>query len=59
MCENDGAFKNDHTIEVDTDKYLKLCEDSRLLSALKTIGVDNWEGYQSALVLMEKINDRN
>lgn len=40
-------------ITIPKDEYDQLKESERLLEALQGAGVDNWEGYDYALELME------
>jgi hypothetical protein len=41
-------------ITITQKEYLKLKEDSTLLNALQGAGVDNWDGYDSAIEAMEE-----
>ena len=36
-------------IHVDEDEYNELCRRERVLCALESAGVDNWEGYGIAM----------
>jgi hypothetical protein len=36
------------------ESYESLVKDSRKLSALEAAGVDNWEGYDIAMEMMNK-----
>lgn len=38
-------------------EYDQLAKDSEFLDALKTCGVDNWEGYSDACAMMEDADD--
>lgn len=41
-------------IEITVEEYEALLADSKMLRALESAGVDNWEGFQYA---MEELND--
>jgi hypothetical protein len=46
--------KKEHGQVVLTRKeYDELLEDSKFLNALMSAGVDNWEGYEDALDMMD------
>lgn len=45
--------KDNNTIVISKNEYDKLIEDRKLLRALQTAGVDNWEGYETALDYLE------
>ena len=45
---------NEGTITIDRDLYADLVAESELLQALFAAGVDNWEGYTSALRTVEE-----
>ena len=47
------------TIEISTDEYENLCEDSLFLSALEAAGVDNWRGYGEAFKIFEEMKGAN
>lgn len=40
---------------LDTERYQELLEAERVLNELKNRGIDNWEGWYTA---MEEINER-
>lgn len=42
-------------VVISVNEYNKLLEDSRLLSALQGAGVDNWQGYDQALTILEEM----
>lgn len=42
------------TITITLAEYKLLKSDSRLLSALKGAGVDNWEGYDYAMKMFDE-----
>lgn len=41
-------------IAIPEEEFNELCEDQALLHALQAGGVDNWEGYEIALDMMEE-----
>ncbi len=41
------------TIAVNLEEYKKLLDDSNFLQALRSCGVDNWEGYGDAQDLLK------
>ena len=40
-------------VTISRDEYDSLKRDSRMLEALRSAGVDNWEGYDDALDMLE------
>lgn len=47
----------DNTLEmmyVPKDAYEQLVKDSAILDALYAAGVDNWEGYEEAMSILEE-----
>jgi hypothetical protein len=47
-------------VSVALEEWAALQEDSRVLSALRAAGVDNWEGYDVAMQELaeeERVND--
>lgn len=40
-------------ISIPIEEYKKLLDDSEFLGALRAAGVDNWDGYDYALELMD------
>ncbi|MEM2159330.1 MAG: hypothetical protein QXN55_00035 [Candidatus Nitrosotenuis sp.] len=42
-----------NTITIATDEYERLQEAEKKLSALEAAGVDNWEGYDYAMEILE------
>jgi hypothetical protein len=44
----------EETITITKQEYDQLVEDQQFLHALQNAGVDNWEGYDYALELLEK-----
>ena len=54
--ENIMNNSND-TVTIDKQQYLKLQSDSNMLQALYAAGVDNWEGYEDALDIMDENDD--
>ena len=49
-------YKED-TVTISKEEYESLLEDSEKLSALEAAGVNNQEGYDSAMELMEDMED--
>ena len=41
-------------ITISKEEYESLLEDQKLLQCLQGAGVDNWEGYDYALEMMEE-----
>ena len=41
------------TVTINKDEYDRLVSDSKMLAALQGAGVDNWQGYDSAMDLLE------
>lgn len=41
-----------HTITITEDEYKSLIEDSNFLEALQAAGVDNWDGYDLAIDIL-------
>jgi hypothetical protein len=46
--------KGEETITITVGEYEKLKEDQRFLDALRSCGVDNWEGFDDAVDRMEE-----
>jgi hypothetical protein len=46
-----------NTVTISTDEYESLKESDRKLSALEAAGVDNWEGYDYAMEILEEMED--
>lgn len=46
-------YNDDDTVTISIDDYSELVRDSKFLSALGAAGVDNWDGYDFALDMME------
>ncbi len=44
----------EETITITLKEYEELREATRTLNALEAAGVDNWDGYDEALSLMEE-----
>lgn len=40
-------------ITISNDEYEKLLEDSKFLTALMAAGVDNWDGYEYAIDMVQ------
>lgn len=45
------------TIVIEESRYNELLEIERFMRALEAAGVDNWEGYDFAVDLMEEQNE--
>jgi hypothetical protein len=58
MSNTNGGIgiKNDslETVTISKKEYESLLEDSEFLSALQGAGVDNWDGYDYAIELMNE-----
>lgn len=52
-----GVNNMELNITISKAEYESLLKDSEKLSALEAAGVDNWEGYDSAMELMEDMED--
>lgn len=48
----------EETITITKKERDQLVEDQRFLHALQGAGVDNWEGYDYALELLEEDNEK-
>lgn len=48
------TFNEDDTVTIPYEMLTDFLSESRLLSALVAIGVDNWDGYDQALELVEE-----
>lgn len=42
------------TVRIPEEEYEQLKKDSGLLNALRSAGVDNWEGWDYAIEMLEK-----
>lgn len=47
----------DETITISLKEYNELLKDSEFLSYLQGAGVDNWEGYDLAVEMMNEANE--
>ena len=45
------------TVTITLQEYLELKRDADMLEALNKAGVDNWEGFDDALDMVEKVYD--
>lgn len=45
---------NDGTITIPKSEYDQLIKDSEFLEALRSAGVDNWEGYDFAFEILKE-----
>lgn len=41
-------------IEIEKEEYDQLIQDQKILRALEGGGVDNWEGYESAMESLDE-----
>ncbi len=53
LCTFEQLLKNSARIAINKKLYEELIEDSRILSALRGAGVDNWDGYDDAMQSLE------
>ena len=54
MNKYDVKFNDDETVTITLEFYGELFDDQMLLEALKSQGVDNWDGYDLAI---ESLNE--
>ena len=54
MNKYEVKFNDDETVTITLEFYGELFDDQMLLEALKSQGVDNWDGYDLAI---ESINE--
>ena len=54
-----GFIDDDTKVVIDRKEYESLLEDSVWLSALKSAGVDNWEGYDEAHIILKEMKEEN
>ena len=47
----------EETITISKEEYESLLEDQKLLQCLQDAGVDNWEGYDYAMEMMEDMEN--
>ena len=45
----------EETITISIKEYNSLQEDSQKLMALEAAGVDNWQGYDDAMVILDEM----
>ena len=45
----------EETVTISKKEYESLLEDSKKLTALENAGVDNWQGYDYAIELMQEM----
>ena len=45
-------MENTNTKTISLEYYNQLREDSRFLHALRSFGVDNWEGYEEVIACL-------
>jgi hypothetical protein len=46
-----------HMVQVSATELDQLRQDSRKLTALETVGVDNWSGYERAMEILHEGED--
>lgn len=46
--------ENNSMVYIRVEEYNKLQDDIKLLNALVTAGVENWDGYEHALEILEQ-----
>ena len=49
---------NEKMISITVIEYERLKADAEFLDALRAAGVDNWDGYDSALDILEEKEER-
>lgn len=49
-----GIEVGDETVVISRKLYLELLHNQAMLRALQNAGVDNWDGYDSALEMYEE-----
>ena len=54
MNKYEVKFNDDETVTITLEFYGELLDDQILLEALKSQGVDNWDGYDLAI---ESLNE--
>ena len=47
----------DGSVTLTKQEYTELSEDREFLYALQAVGVDNWDGYDVAIEMLEKVED--
>ncbi len=47
----------EETVTISKEEYESLLEDQKLLQCLQDAGVDNWEGYDYAMEMMEDMEN--
>lgn len=50
-------MKKEESVNITLEEYKQLKQDSLKLEALEGAGVDNWEGYDDAMEMMEDVED--
>lgn len=53
----DKTLQLDENVEITALEYGQLLTDQQMLHALQATGVDNWEGYEEAMALVDEWND--
>jgi hypothetical protein len=52
-------MNTEEMITIPKKEYEQLCEDSEFYHALRSAGVDNWDGWDYALEILEGWNNEN
>lgn len=47
---------NKETVTITKEEYERLLEEVAFLECLRACGVDNWQGYDDAVEMMEEFN---
>jgi hypothetical protein len=53
MYGNINRFEVNDLVQIPKNEYDELLEDSKFLAALRSAGVDNWDGYDFAIEIFE------
>ena len=48
---------NEETVTIKKSEYLSLLSDRKFLEALQGAGVDNWDGYDYAMEILNSTED--
>ena len=52
-------MNTEETITIPKKEYEQLCKDSEFYHALRSAGVDNWDGWDYALEILEDNENEN
>lgn len=52
----DQVIIGDSSLHIPKDQYLQLVRDAEFLQCLKACGVDNWCGYEDAIVMFRDVD---